>query len=139
MILASSSYKIIIPPGSSILLQFNFLPSNILQLTFPFKALWGTPNYGIPGNIVIKQLDSYGMFNIPKNIIAKVKILAFNVSSTGTLCFSKDITKFLVADQWYVVVFKFHLEQCISLQKILKTMFIKSVFESYPKQKDLLF
>uniref|UniRef100_A0AC35G1G2 Allorecognition 2 n=1 Tax=Panagrolaimus sp. PS1159 TaxID=55785 RepID=A0AC35G1G2_9BILA len=84
MLISSQLYTIILPLNGSIVIQLT--SNNIINLTYPYKALWSTPFYGTPTTSTTTiDLTFIGQFNIPKNLYASIKILTYDTSDISNL------------------------------------------------------
>uniref|UniRef100_A0AC34FGL1 Uncharacterized protein n=1 Tax=Panagrolaimus sp. ES5 TaxID=591445 RepID=A0AC34FGL1_9BILA len=84
LMLASGSYTILVPPSKSVAINLNIAADN--TLTYPYKGIWATPNYGTPTNANTYYTEFID-FNVSQNIIAQIEIMSFDVSTNGRIEF----------------------------------------------------
>uniref|UniRef100_A0A914QJ70 Uncharacterized protein n=1 Tax=Panagrolaimus davidi TaxID=227884 RepID=A0A914QJ70_9BILA len=87
LMLASGCYTIVVPAAKSIAIDLNVALTNTFTLSsYPYKALWATPNYGslTVSNTLYSEFLS---FNVSQNVTVQIKIKTFDVSSDGRIEF----------------------------------------------------
>uniref|UniRef100_A0A914Y1Q5 Lectin n=1 Tax=Panagrolaimus superbus TaxID=310955 RepID=A0A914Y1Q5_9BILA len=100
-ILASTWYTITVPVNSSVYMEFTKFADNTLQISKPGKTLWGTAYYGSKNSAPLRQdTPNIGVLEIYENIVANIKILKFNVSSSGAFNFSLEYGEIHGQEQW---------------------------------------